>query len=39
MYLSSDGAEAVFQRLDSPKKKKKKKGFDSQGAEDRKLQF
>lgn len=37
MYLSSDGAEAVFQRLDSPKKKKK--GFDSQGAEDRKLQF
>ena len=25
MYLSSDGAEAVFQRLDSPKKKKKKK--------------
>lgn len=38
MYLSSDGAEAVFQRLDSPKKKKKK-GFDSQGAEDRKLQF
>lgn len=31
MYLSSDGAEAVFQRLDSPKKKKKKKALILRG--------